>query len=130
MKSEIDVAARDRISVDVNDIKQRVESFRSDAAWRELSLAGKMRALVIEHMEQAEEAQKRSPVSASNKQTDAETLELLIGFLNYLLDHHDHDGYSLAEIGAILGRKTGDKDLIALIAKLQNGNAKTGVKPR
>lgn len=72
----------------------------------------------------------KSRRSRSEKTSDAETLELLIGFLNYLLDHHDHDGYSLAEIGAILGRETGDKDLIALIAKLQNGNAKTGVKPR
>lgn len=119
--SETDVAARDRISVDVNDIKQRVESFRNDAAWRELSLAGKMRALVIEHMEQADAAKGRVASGGS----DSETLELLIGFLNYLIDNFDHDGFSLSEISKILGR-TDDKGLVALVQRLQqNGQAQT-----
>jgi hypothetical protein len=46
------LAPKDRISVDVSDIKDRVESFRTDPAWRELSLASKIRALVIEKLEE------------------------------------------------------------------------------
>jgi hypothetical protein len=61
----------------------------------------------------------------------SETLELLLGFLNYLIDHFDHDGYSLAEISQILGRSD-DKGLVALVQKLQNGQgqAKPGVKSK
>jgi hypothetical protein len=51
---------------------------------------------------------------------DNEIAGLLIGFLNCLLDTHDHDGYSLAEIGSILGRASGDRDLIELIDRLQS----------
>ena len=57
-----------------------------------------------------------------------EDFTLLIGFLNCLLDTYDHDGYSLAEIGAILGRKTGDRDLIELIDKLQSSIKPEGVE--
>lgn len=130
MKSETDVAARDRISVDVNDIKQRVESFRSDAAWRELSLAGKMRALVIEHMEESE--QKGSSLGSASDLSESETLKLLADFLNYLIDNFDHDGFSLAEISQLLGRSD-DKGLVRLVQKLQqNGQSqpKSGVKQR
>jgi hypothetical protein len=48
------VAAKDRISVDIADIKDRIETFRSDPAWRELSTAGKIRALIIEKLEEKE----------------------------------------------------------------------------
>ena len=51
---------------------------------------------------------------------DSEVAELLIGFLNCLLDTSDHDGYSLAEIGEILSRPNGDKDLVQLIDRLQS----------
>lgn len=54
----------------------------------------------------------------------SETLELLIGFMNYLIDNHDHDGYSLAEISELLGRAD-DKGLVALLQKLQNGKEST-----
>lgn len=47
-----EVAAKDRISVDISDIKDRIEKFRDDPAWRELSMAGKIRALVIEKLEE------------------------------------------------------------------------------
>lgn len=50
------VAAKDRISVDISDIKDRVESYRDDPAWRELSMAGKIRAMVIEKLEEKEKA--------------------------------------------------------------------------
>lgn len=48
------VAAKDRISVDISDIKDRIEQYRTDPAWRELSFAGKLRALVIEKLEEKE----------------------------------------------------------------------------
>lgn len=48
------VAAKDRISVDISDIKERIESYRDDPAWRELSMAGRIRALVIEKLEEKE----------------------------------------------------------------------------
>jgi hypothetical protein len=65
---------------------------------------------------------------ADSKDDDAETLELLIGFLNYLIDNFDHDGYSLAEISQLLGRRD-DKGLVALVQKLQsNGTSKPAVK--
>lgn len=51
-----DVAAKDRISVDISDIKEQVEKYRNDPAWRELSMAGKIRALVIEKLEEAEKS--------------------------------------------------------------------------
>jgi hypothetical protein len=51
---EAPVAAKDRISVDISDIKQRIEDCRNEPAWRELSLAGKLRALVIERLEELE----------------------------------------------------------------------------
>lgn len=51
------VAAKDRISVDITDIKDRVERYRDDPAWRELSMAGKIRALVIEKLEEKDSKQ-------------------------------------------------------------------------
>lgn len=51
------VAAKDRISVDITNIKNRVEAYRDDPAWRELSVAGKIRALVIEKLEEKESKQ-------------------------------------------------------------------------
>lgn len=51
------VAAKDRISVDISDIKDRIEGYRTDPAWRELSLAGKIRALVIEKLEEKENSE-------------------------------------------------------------------------
>lgn len=45
---------RERISVDVSDIKDAVESCRSDVAWGELPLAAKLRVLIKERLEQLE----------------------------------------------------------------------------
>ena len=117
------MAARDRIGVDISDIKQQIESCRNDAAWRELSLAGKVRTLTIERLEVLR--------AGGDIAQQSETLELLLGFLNYLIDHFDHDGYSLAEISQILGRPD-DKGLVALVQKLQNGQSQTkpGVKAK
>lgn len=54
------VGQKDRISVDISDIKPQIEGYRSDPAWRELSLAGKIRALMIEKLEEKEKAQPKN----------------------------------------------------------------------
>jgi hypothetical protein len=48
------VSQRDRISVDVSDIRERVEACRDDVAWMELPLAAKLRVLIRERLEQLE----------------------------------------------------------------------------
>jgi hypothetical protein len=46
------VAQKGRISIDVTDLKEEIESCRTDAAWSELPLAAKVRVLVKERLEQ------------------------------------------------------------------------------
>jgi hypothetical protein len=46
------VTQRDRISVDVSDIREQVENCRNDVAWTELPLAAKLRVLIKERLEQ------------------------------------------------------------------------------
>jgi hypothetical protein len=52
--SEIDsvVAQKDRISIDVSDLRDEIEKCRNDAAWAELPLSAKIRVLVKERLEQ------------------------------------------------------------------------------
>jgi hypothetical protein len=57
---ELLVSQRDRISVDVSDIRERVETCREDVAWTELPLAAKLRVLIRERLEQIEAQQKDS----------------------------------------------------------------------
>ncbi len=49
---ENDVSQRDRISIDVADIRQDIENCRQDAAWGELPLSAKIRVLVKERLEE------------------------------------------------------------------------------
>lgn len=46
------VAQKDRISIDISDIRDEIEACRSDAAWTELPLSAKIRVLVKERLEQ------------------------------------------------------------------------------
>jgi hypothetical protein len=43
---------RDRLTIDISDLREDIETCRQDAAWQELSLAGKIRTLVKERIEQ------------------------------------------------------------------------------
>ena len=52
--AEWSVGQRDRISVDVSDIRERVEACRDDVAWTELPLAAKLRVLIRERLEEIE----------------------------------------------------------------------------
>lgn len=51
---EFEVSQRDRISIDVSDIREQVESCRDDVAWTELPLAAKLRVLIKERLGQLE----------------------------------------------------------------------------
>ncbi len=43
---------RDRLTLDITDLKENIEACRSDdPAWRELSLSGKIRALLVQQLE-------------------------------------------------------------------------------
>lgn len=54
------MAQRDRISVDVSDMREELESCRNDAAWRELSLAGKIRTLLRERLDEMKREKNKS----------------------------------------------------------------------
>ncbi|MBD1864543.1 MULTISPECIES: hypothetical protein [Trichocoleus] len=46
------VAQKDRISIDVSDLREDIENCRVDAAWTELPLSAKIRVLIKERLEQ------------------------------------------------------------------------------
>ncbi len=50
-----DVAQRDRIPIDVSDIREAVETARNDVAWHELALSAKLRVLIKERLEQLQQ---------------------------------------------------------------------------
>lgn len=50
----IQMARKERLSIDIQDIRDRVEDCRNTAAWREMSLSQKLRVLIIERLEQIE----------------------------------------------------------------------------
>ena len=52
------VAQKDRISIDINDLKEEIETCRNDAAWSELPLSAKIRVLIKERLEQLREEKK------------------------------------------------------------------------
>ena len=43
---------QDRLTIDIGDLREDIETCRQDAAWQELSFAGKIRTLVKERIEQ------------------------------------------------------------------------------
>lgn len=69
------VAQKGRISIDVTDLKEEIESCRTDAAWTELALAAKIRVLVKERLEQLK-AESPSPSKGKGaKGTDSVTTD-------------------------------------------------------
>jgi hypothetical protein len=53
---------RERLTLDITDLKESIESCRSDdPAWRELSLSGKIRALLIQQLEGMEKEKQVKP---------------------------------------------------------------------
>lgn len=49
---ELEVGQRERISIDISDIREQIEQCRDDMAWSELPLAAKIRVLVKERLAQ------------------------------------------------------------------------------
>jgi hypothetical protein len=49
------VAQQGRISIDVSDIREQVETCRDDVAWSELPLAAKLRVLIKERLAQIQD---------------------------------------------------------------------------
>lgn len=45
---------RDRITLDLTGLKERIENLRSDSAWKELSLSKKIRILLQERLTEIE----------------------------------------------------------------------------
>jgi hypothetical protein len=63
-----DSVARDRLTLDITDLKGRIEACREDdPAWRELSLSGKIRALVVKQLELLEREQDATVASGKPK---------------------------------------------------------------
>lgn len=47
---------RERLSIEIGDIREQVETCRDDAAWQELPLSAKLRVLIKERLEQLQDA--------------------------------------------------------------------------
>jgi hypothetical protein len=62
------MASRYRFSLEIDDIRDRIENLYSTVWWREMSLAAKIRTLVIERIEQLE--QERSNLNPTKTQKD------------------------------------------------------------
>jgi hypothetical protein len=60
------MASRYRFSLEIDDIRDRIENLYSTVWWREMSLAAKIRTLVIERIEQLEQ-EERSTSNPSKK---------------------------------------------------------------
>jgi hypothetical protein len=52
------MASRYRFSLEIDDIRDRIENLYSTVWWREMSLAAKIRTLVIERIEQLEQEER------------------------------------------------------------------------
>ncbi len=55
---ESSMAQRERISIEIGDIREQVENCRNDAAWTELPLSAKLRVLIKERLEQLQKEEK------------------------------------------------------------------------
>ena len=61
------MANRDRVPVDVVDIRSEIEAFReNDVVWKELPMAQKLRALILERIAIAKKERERSQLPAPN----------------------------------------------------------------
>lgn len=69
------------------------------------------------------DAEGKIPEASPEELSAEESLDILVGFLNSLVDEGNHNGYSLAEVAEILGRED-DKALTEMVKKL-NGNGKS-----
>jgi hypothetical protein len=57
------VAQKERISIDISDMRDEIDTCRDDAAWQELPLSSKIRVLIKERLELLEQT-KSEPAKA------------------------------------------------------------------
>jgi hypothetical protein len=53
--------ASDRLTIDIGDLRERIETCREDASWSELAMGGKIRALLRERLDEIEEERAQLP---------------------------------------------------------------------
>ena len=56
---------RDRISIDLGELRERIENVRDDTAWKELTITQKIRTLIRDQLDALE---KRKKGKSSNKE--------------------------------------------------------------
>jgi hypothetical protein len=56
-----EVVANDRLTIDIGDLRDRIETCREDPSWSELGMGGKIRALLRERLDEIEEEQFHLP---------------------------------------------------------------------
>lgn len=61
------MAQKDRISIDVSDLREEIETCRNDAAWSELPLSAKIRVLIKERLEELKTEQTPPLVALESK---------------------------------------------------------------
>jgi uncharacterized protein YaaR (DUF327 family) len=49
-----DSPKRDRVPVEIGDIRDKLSTLRNDVAWQELPMAAKLRVLILERVQQLE----------------------------------------------------------------------------
>jgi hypothetical protein len=64
------MASRYRFSLEIDDIRDRIENLYSTVWWREMSLAAKIRTLVIERIEQLEQEERSTSNPAKKQKND------------------------------------------------------------
>lgn len=54
------VAQKDRISIDISDMRDEISNCRNDAAWAELPMSAKIRVLIRERLDLLKKEQSKS----------------------------------------------------------------------
>ena len=80
-KKILKTMSKERLSLDVGDLKGRVEKCRKDPSWHELSFSGKLRSLILERLEQIDPIQ---PPSQNSDSAQSESEVLLTEFLDLI----------------------------------------------
>lgn len=78
-KKILKTMSKERLSLDVGDLKGRVEKCRKDPSWHELSFSGKLRSLILERLEQIDPIQ---PPAQNSDSAQSESEALLNEFLD------------------------------------------------
>jgi hypothetical protein len=65
------VAQKDRISIEVSDLRHEIETCRNDVTWSELSLSAKIRVLIKERLEELKTEQTSPLVVLEGKEGGA-----------------------------------------------------------